>query len=250
MRPRDARKRSLSWSDLSPTVLQMYLPQQKQFKELGFESFILSVKNDKKYIDDLVRWKSAVSKLLGRLTLCVLHQMWVAIGNILTWLLQKAAGKSWKKTPLITGARYRSGVSSGHGQRELAVLDVVKEIPMCISTIFAKLQMFGDFMWRCHCWLREKWCDGVLSTSRIQVQWQYLCDLLVFSNSSIPGPSKFNYHSGVLSYNAKCYQARMNSKIRSFSFIWDNNVKNIERVKPHSNDEKLRLMTSYSITML
>ena len=47
---------------------------------------------------------------------------------------------------MITGARYRTGVSPGHGQRELAVLHLVKEISIGILTIFTKLQMLGDFM--------------------------------------------------------------------------------------------------------
>ena len=250
VRPCDGRRWLLSWFNLLPAVSQMYLLQPQIKELLGLGSLILTLKNDKKYKYNLVGWKSAVSKLLDQLTLGVFHQLWAAIGNFLDVVTSESVWNELKKTPLITGARHHTGESPRHGQREIAVLYVAEEISMSISTIFAKLQMLGDFMWWCHCWLHEKWCDGVLLTSRMQVQWQYLCYLLVFSNSSIPGPSKFNYRSEVLSYDAKYNQPRRYLKIFHFHWIWVKNEIKLKGLKHHSNDEKIRLMTSNAITML
>ena len=54
--------------------------------------------------------------------------------------------KELEKIPLITGVRHLTGVFPRQGQRALAVLDVGKEISVCILTKFSKLQMLDDLM--------------------------------------------------------------------------------------------------------
>ena len=171
---------------------------------------------------------------------CINCELRLAI--FLTWLLQKASGKSWKDPSHHRGDTPHRRVAKARATRNSSLICSLRDLNEYFNYIY-KIANVRRF----HVTLRGKWCYGVLLTSRTQVLWQYLCDLVVFSNSSISVPSKFNYRNGVLFYNAKCYQARM--YLKSFHFFCSFQIR-IERVQHNSNDEKFRFMTSISITML